>query len=84
MTVIDWILKYIREEATDVEKSAIKAQLNKIQTPELNKEWVIERLVEKAGEVYRSGQKLQAVKMTKDATGWGLKDCKEWCEKMFD
>lgn len=83
ITDIESILIYIKRLATPEEKDMIKHALREVQTPPLNQEFIIQRVIKEAGEHYRAGNKVNAVKLTKDMTGWGLKECKNWCDQMF-
>jgi hypothetical protein len=81
MKTIDFILSYLREEATPEERHRVKRLLNPIEHPPIIPEVVVERLLTKCQvewTIHRN--KLGLVKYIKDVTGWGLKECKEWLE----
>ncbi len=79
MKTIDFIISYIKEEASLQEKDTIKMALGS--NPPLEVDTVLSRMLTKCSEMwYSDGSKLQVVKYVKDVTGWLLKESKDWCD----
>lgn len=82
MKTIDFILSYLREEATYEEKVMIRKEFFPNYTPPpINPEAVMQSLINNCHRKWiESGrkEKLMVVKYIKDVTGWGLKEAKDW------
>jgi len=81
MTAITWIAEYIKNHADMSELIYLKSFIL-----EKEKSFVKEcpaEAMESAKKMYRTGNKLLAVKTVKDSTGWGLKESKDFCDIFF-
>lgn len=86
MKTIEFIVLYLRDEATDPEIDEVRELVKRqvYEPPKIEGAIVLRRLTEKCQERRSSGEgKLSLVKYIKDVTGWGLKDCKDWAESII-
>lgn len=85
MKAFDFVISYIREEATTEQLNQIRDVLDPpLKPPPVNESEIISRLMANARQMKgRNESKLQIVKYVKDITGWGLKDCKDWVESFI-
>jgi len=85
MKPIDFIASYMKLEATPMERARIKEILQSLEAPPLNADEVIARLHHRCKVMFNGNNRLDVVKHVKEITGWGLKECKEWCDtNIFD
>jgi ribosomal protein L7/L12 len=93
MQPIDFIVAYLRENATTQEIIKVAAIVNAKQYkhPPLEESVVLERIAIKCvqlmspvGEIKDGYRKLNCVKYIKDVTGWGLKESKDWFDNVVE
>lgn len=84
---MDFIISYIREEASPYELVRIRKTMQEMgivspfKTPDIVPEKILENLVIQSKRKFEKGEgKLFTIKYVKDVTGWGLKECKDWCD----
>ena len=78
MKTIEFIVDYLRTEATTEELNQVEALFVKKQHPPINPEEVLNLLFTNCKRIYDETNSLPTVKFIKETTGWGLKDCKDY------
>jgi hypothetical protein len=82
MKTVDFIISYLKTEATPAELYQIRTSLLGYTAPPIVAEVVLGRMLDVCRNKWTQEvkSKLEIIKYVKDVTGWGLKECKDWVE----
>lgn len=81
METIEFIISYLGSKATPEEKEQVRSLLKPHAAPPIEPNVILDRLLTNSKTKWMNGDgKLNLVKYVKDITGWGLKECKDWCD----
>jgi hypothetical protein len=85
MKTIDFVISYLRDEATDTERLLVLNTLRdyEYKAPSIDSDLILQNLYRMCKSMISTGagNNLQCIKYIKDVTGWGLKDCKDWFDR---